>query len=121
MKILGERVLLDWEVFNWLGYLGYSYIRIARPISPEFMKICSVPSALEESKRKENLNARQLPFFHLAGIELVYVKKLIVALVSGTLAMFTHNSLNSSLEGCGPVIDMSDVSQVCRFAVWLQQ
>lgn len=56
MKILGERVLLDWEVFNWLGYLGYNYIRIARPISPEFTKICSVPSVLEEKKQKENLN-----------------------------------------------------------------
>lgn len=48
MKILGKRILLDWEVFNWHGYMGHSYIRIASPISQEFMKIHSVPSALED-------------------------------------------------------------------------
>ena len=50
MKILGRRVLLEWEVFNWHDYMGYGYIRIARPISSEFMKIPSEPSAVEESK-----------------------------------------------------------------------
>lgn len=35
----GERgVLLDWEVFNWHGSVGYSYISIASPISQEFTK-----------------------------------------------------------------------------------
>lgn len=50
MKILGESILLDWEVFNWPGYLGYSYIRTASPISQEFTKIHPVASALEENK-----------------------------------------------------------------------
>lgn len=38
MTILRDRVHLNWEVFNWHGYLGYSYIRIAHPISQEFPK-----------------------------------------------------------------------------------
>lgn len=47
MKILGKRALLDWEVFNWHDYMGYSYIRIVSPISQDSTKICSVLPELE--------------------------------------------------------------------------
>lgn len=67
MKILGERVLLDWEVFNWHRYMGCSYIRIASPISREFTKICSVPSALE-NKWESNPEHMLASFFHLARV-----------------------------------------------------
>lgn len=53
MKILGKRVLLNWEVFNWHGYMGYGYIRIASPISQEFTKTISVPSAPKNNEEKK--------------------------------------------------------------------
>lgn len=49
MKILGRRVLVEWEVFNWHDYVGCGYIRIASPISQQLMKIPSVPSAVGEN------------------------------------------------------------------------
>jgi hypothetical protein len=56
MTVLGERVPLNWEVFNWHGYLGYSYIRIAHPISQEFPKIFPVLSEVEKNAWKRTLS-----------------------------------------------------------------
>lgn len=66
-------------------------------------------------KRSLEHTQLSLSFFSFANcVELVYVQKLIVAIVSGTLPFFTHNSWNGSVGGCCPVIV---TSHVCYVAV----
>lgn len=100
MKILGRRVLLEWEVFNWHGYMGCSYIRITSPISQEFMKIPSVPSAVEENKWKETLNTLSLSFSSFSQSRNWLISRHWSSLLS--LTFFTHSSLNGSIGGCCP-------------------
>lgn len=86
MTILRERVHLNWEVFNWYGYLGYSYIRIAHPISQEFPKKLRPMRSEVEMAQGRSLSSG------------VYTEKLVLAVVSSIPAFFSHSRLEATLE-----------------------
>lgn len=110
MKILGRRVLVKWEVFNWHDYMGCSYIRIASPINQQLMKIPSVPSAVEETHG--TLNTLSLSFSLLSESRNWFISRHWWLLVSSTF--LTHNSFTGSRGGCCPEIV---TSQVCSTVV----
>lgn len=113
MMILRERVHLNWEVFNWHGYLGYSYIRIAHPISQEFPK--TPPCAVRgwDAHMEGNWAHFSSPLC-LAGAGGVYTEKLVVAVVISIPAFFSHSHLNAE---CYPIIVLSGLA----VSPWQQQ
>lgn len=95
--ILRERVHLNWEVFNWHGYLGYSYIRIAYPVSQECPK--TPPCAFwGGDAHTEGGWAHFSSPLCLGGAGGVYTEKLVVAVVSSIPAFFSYSHLNATLE-----------------------
>lgn len=88
--ILRERVHLSWEVFNWHGYLGYGYIRIAYPVSQECPK--TPPCAFW------GWDAHTEGGWAHFSLYRVYTEKLVVAVVSGIPAFFSYSHLNATLE-----------------------
>lgn len=95
--ILRERVHLNWEVFNWHDYLGYSYIRIAYPVSQECPKTPPCAFWGWDAHMEGGWAHFSFPLC-LGGAGGVYTEKLVVTVVSSIPAFFSHSHLDATLE-----------------------